>query len=135
MLCLFIRKSFLVHLLYISCLILELLTKPHVLYTPQKNVVAERKNHHLLEVTRTLLIDMNVLKYFYEDAVLTACYLINRCLLEFLMVIYHNIFFIPNMTCFLSPRIFDCVCFVRDHNTNHIKLDPKAFKCVIFWIF
>ena len=46
-------------------------------YTPQQNEVAECKNYHLLKVTQTLLIDMNVLKHFQGDAVLTTCCLIN----------------------------------------------------------
>jgi len=33
-------------------------------YTPQQNEVAECKNYHLLKVTQTLLIDMNILKHF-----------------------------------------------------------------------
>lgn len=35
--------------------------------------VAERKNRHLLQVTRYLLIDALVPKVFWGDAVLTAC--------------------------------------------------------------
>jgi len=34
-------------------------------YTPQQNGVVERKNHHLLEVARTFLINMNVPKHFW----------------------------------------------------------------------
>ena len=47
-------------------------------YTPQQNGVAERKNRHLMEVTRSMLFHTNVPKKFWGDAVLTACYLINR---------------------------------------------------------
>ncbi|XP_058082678.1 uncharacterized protein LOC131230739 isoform X4 [Magnolia sinica] len=46
----------------------------------QKNGVVERKNCHLLEVAKALLLDMKVPKSFWGDAVLTACYLINRML-------------------------------------------------------
>lgn len=38
----------------------------------------ERKNQHKLEVTRSLLIHMNVPKYLWSEAVLTSVYLINR---------------------------------------------------------
>nr|CAN66185.1 hypothetical protein VITISV_025185 [Vitis vinifera] len=47
-------------------------------HTPQQNGVAERKNRHLVETTRTLLLHSNVPFRFWEDVVLTACYLINR---------------------------------------------------------
>ena len=47
-------------------------------YILEQNGVAERKNKHLLEVTRALLFEMNLPKYFWSDGVLTAVYLINR---------------------------------------------------------
>ena len=47
-------------------------------YSPQQNWVAERKNRHLLEVTRSLLIDCNVPSHLWGEAVRSAVYLINR---------------------------------------------------------
>ena len=41
-------------------------------YTPQQNGVSERKNRHLLEMTRTLLLQNQVPKIFWSDAVLTT---------------------------------------------------------------
>ena len=48
------------------------------LYTSTKNGVAEWKNRHLVETTRTLLIHDGVPQCFWGDAILSACYLINR---------------------------------------------------------
>lgn len=44
--------------------------------TPQNGIV-ERKNHHLLEVPRSLMYTMNVLKFLLSEAILTATYHIN----------------------------------------------------------
>ncbi|KAE8670892.1 APO protein 3 [Hibiscus syriacus] len=46
--------------------------------TPQQNGVAERKNRHLLEVTRSLMFPANAPKYLWRESLLTATYLINR---------------------------------------------------------
>ena len=47
-------------------------------YTPQENGVVERKNCHLVETTRTLLLQHTIPQCFWGDAILIACYLINR---------------------------------------------------------
>ena len=46
--------------------------------TPQQHGVSERKNCHLLEISRSLLFALNVPKHFWGDALLIACFLINR---------------------------------------------------------
>jgi transposase InsO family protein len=46
--------------------------------TPAQNGVAERKNRHLLEVARLLMYTMNVPKFFWSEAVMTATHLINH---------------------------------------------------------
>jgi transposase InsO family protein len=46
--------------------------------TPEHNGVAERKNGHILEVTRCLLFAVNVPKYLWGEAAQTATYVINR---------------------------------------------------------
>ncbi|TYJ97057.1 Beta-galactosidase [Cucumis melo var. makuwa] len=47
-------------------------------YTPQQNGVAERKNRHLLEVARSLMLSTSLPSYLWGDAILTAAHLINR---------------------------------------------------------
>ena len=46
--------------------------------TPQQNGVVERKNRTLKEMARTMLCENNLPKYFWEEAVNTSCYVINR---------------------------------------------------------
>jgi len=47
-------------------------------YTSQQNEIAERKNKHL-DITRTLLFHGQIPKEFWDDVILTTCYLINEC--------------------------------------------------------
>ncbi|GFY96877.1 hypothetical protein Acr_11g0011830 [Actinidia rufa] len=47
-------------------------------YTPEQNGVAERKNCSIMTVVRCLLCGMHVPKHFWDMAVLTATYLLNR---------------------------------------------------------
>ena len=45
--------------------------------TPPQNGVAERKNRHVLEVAGSLMYTMNVPKFLWSEAVMTAVYLSN----------------------------------------------------------
>jgi hypothetical protein len=99
-------------------------------YTPEQNRVAERKNRHLLEVTRCMMMSMNIPKQFWGQAVLRATYLINRMPSRVLdwkspieMLKCKNQDVIPFKT-------FGYVCFVQNNRPNVGKLDPKAVKCV-----
>ncbi|RVX14783.1 Retrovirus-related Pol polyprotein from transposon TNT 1-94 [Vitis vinifera] len=46
--------------------------------TPQQNEIAERKNRHILETTRAILLGAHVPNHFWIDDVTTAVHLINR---------------------------------------------------------
>ena len=46
--------------------------------SPQQNGNSKRKNRHLLKVALSLLFIVDVPKIFWGDAILTACFLINR---------------------------------------------------------
>ena len=96
-------------------------------YTPQHNGVAKRKNRHLVETTHTLLLHYKVPRRFWADAILAACYLINR--MSF-FVLHDQIpysILLPNQLFFcLAPRVFGCVCFVLGQD----KLSAKVTKCV-----
>ena len=98
--------------------------------TPPQNGVAERKNRHILEVARSLMFTMNVPKFLWSEAVMTATYLINRTSSRVLgmkspseLLLGKNDFVVP-------PKLFGCVCFVSDHRPSVGKLDPRAVKCI-----
>nr|GEV42708.1 putative ribonuclease H-like domain-containing protein [Tanacetum cinerariifolium] len=46
--------------------------------TPQQNRVAERKNKTLMEAARTMLADSKLPTIFWTEALITACYVLNR---------------------------------------------------------
>ena len=83
-------------------------------HTSQQNVVAERKMRQLLEVTHAIKFHMRVPKSYWNDAVLTACDLINRMPSTILggQILYTVLS--PDAPLFhLPPKIFGCVCYVH----------------------
>ena len=84
-------------------------------YTPQQNGVVDHKNCHLVKTVHTLLLlHHKVPQRFWGDAILTACYLINRMSSSVLHDQIHHSVLLPNQPLFcLPPRVFGCVCFVH----------------------
>ncbi|KAG6431871.1 hypothetical protein SASPL_103441 [Salvia splendens] len=82
-------------------------------------------------VARTLMSHMHVPKYLWSDAVLTACFLINRMPSS---VLHGDIPFSclhPDKPLYhIPPRIFGCTCFVHDLTPGLDKLSPRSIKCV-----
>ena len=98
-------------------------------HTSQQNGVAERKHRQLLDITRTLLIEMHVPSYLWSDALMTATYLHNRLPSTPLggAIPLHRLS--PTSSLFsLPPRVFGCVAFVQDHSPSLSKLAPRALK-------
>ncbi|RVW17874.1 Retrovirus-related Pol polyprotein from transposon TNT 1-94 [Vitis vinifera] len=92
---------------------------------------SERKNRHLVETARTLLLHNHVPFRFWGDAVLTACYLINRMPSSVLHdQIPHSLLFPNQPLYFLPPRVFGCTCFVHILTPGQDKLSAKAMKCL-----
>ncbi|KAG7599419.1 Integrase catalytic core [Arabidopsis suecica] len=99
-------------------------------YTPQQNGVAERKNRHLMEVARSMMFHTSVPRRYWGDAVMTACYLINRTPTKVLKDV--SPFEVLNNT---KPsidhlRVFGCVCFVLVPGEQRNKLDAKSIRCM-----
>jgi len=83
------------------------------IYTPQQNGVAERKNRHLLDITRTLLFHRwQVPKESWGETILTACYLINRMPSSGLQHKIPYFIMYPMLICSLYLLRFLGLCFV-----------------------
>jgi hypothetical protein len=98
--------------------------------TSEQNGLAERKNRHLLEITRCIMMAMNVPKYLWSEAVMTAAYLMNRMPSRVLKNKTPIECLTGETTYVVPPKVFGCVCFVRDYRPSVGKLDPRAVKCV-----
>ena len=102
--------------------------------TPQQNGVAERKNRQILEITRASLIGANMKPHWWEEAITTVVYLLNRVPTSVLnfqtpsdkLATYMDI---PSHHT-IPPRVFGYVAFVNLQKHLRTKLDPCALKCV-----
>jgi hypothetical protein len=103
--------------------------------TPPQNGVAERKNRHLLEVARSMMFQMNVPKYLWSEAVMTTAYLINRMSSRTLGMKSLAELLLGQREFKLPPKVFGCVCFVRDHRPSMRKIDPHVVKCIFVGYF
>ena len=101
----------------------------------QQNGVVKRKNHHLLEVARFLMLSTSRFSYLWGDVILTTAHLINcmpsRVLhfqtpLDCLKESYPSTRLIPDV----PLRVFSCTAYVYSHGPNQTKFTPKAQTCV-----
>ena len=103
-------------------------------HTPEQNGVVERKNRHILETTRVLLLSAHVPSPYWPNAVTIIVHLINRMtfqILDFktpLQALASSISVLSTMT--LLPRTFGCVVYVHLHCNQRTKLDPCACRCL-----
>ena len=81
--------------------------------TSQQNGIAERKNRHLLDVVRTLLLDSSVPPRFWCEALSTAVHLINRLPSPMLNHVSPFSKLFGHYPLYYDLRTFGCVCFVH----------------------
>ena len=95
--------------------------------TPQQNGVVERKNRSLVELARTMLNDMDLPKYFWADAVNTACHVMNRVLIRPILKKTPYELFNGRKPNISYLHVFGCKCFVLNNGKENLgKFDAKA---------
>jgi transposase InsO family protein len=103
------------------------LSCPH---THQQNGAIERKHRHIVETSLALLSFASVPRQYWDDAFVTACYLINRMPTPLLknQSPFELLFKTPPDYKIL--HIFGCACWphLRPYNSN--KLQPRSLQCV-----
>lgn len=104
-----------------------LTTAPH---TPQQNEISERRNRHILEISRALLHHASLPPECWSFAIQTAVYLINKMPTPVLgkrspfQALFRTS---PNYT---KLRIFGCLCFPWLRPYIPRKLSPPSKRCI-----
>ena len=97
--------------------------------TPQENGVAERKNLHLLNVVRTLLLESSVPPRFWCEALSTTVHLINRLPSPMLNHVSPFSKLFGHSPLYYDLHTFGCVCFVHLPTHERHKLTTQSVKC------
>lgn len=98
-------------------------------HTPQQNGIAERKNMHIMESARALLLEGYVPLTFWCEVAHTAVHLISRLPTSVLHQIspFESLFGQPPSYCHL--RVFSSLCFVHLPPNECTKLTYQAARC------
>jgi hypothetical protein len=94
-------------------------------YNPQQNGTAERLNRTLMDKARAMLIEKNLPKSLWAEAINTANYLRNRAPVSGLEVTPFEAFFgtKPDLS---NNRVFGCKVYSVTPASKRSKLDPRA---------
>ncbi|KAH9705040.1 hypothetical protein KPL70_011720 [Citrus sinensis] len=94
--------------------------------TPQQNGVVERKNRSIQEMARTMLNENALPKYFWAEAVNTACYVLNRVLIRSHLNKTPYELWKDRKSNISYFKVFGCKCFILNTKDNLGKFDPKS---------
>lgn len=101
-----------------------------VIYTPQQNGKAERKNRSLVERSRAIIDESGVPKTFWGEAIRTVNYIMNRAISSSNDTTPAEIW--NNMKPDVSNlRVFGCLAYSHVQKEFRNKFDSKAEKCVM----
>ena len=98
-------------------------------YTPQQNGVAERKNRVLKEMVNSMLSYSGLSKGFWGEAMLTACYVLNRVPNKRNKIPPYELWFkrSPNLGYF---RIWGCRAVVKLPEPKRVTLGERGIDCI-----
>src|SRR3954467_7432602 len=94
--------------------------------TPQQNGVVERKNRVLEELGRTMINEHGLPKYFWADAINTACYVLNRILIRPILNKTPYELLKGRKLNISHLRVFGCKCFILNNGKENLgKFEAK----------
>ncbi|KAL4379405.1 hypothetical protein GQ457_02G040510 [Hibiscus cannabinus] len=95
-------------------------------YTPQQNGVSERKNRTVMEMARCMLMEKNLPKKFWAEAVRTTVYLLNRLLTKAVQDKTPVEAWFGRKPSAKHLRVFGSICYAHIPAQKRSKLDAKA---------
>ncbi len=99
-------------------------------YSPQQNGVVERKNRHIVEITRAMLNEKNLPNYFWAETITTIVYITNRSLTIVVDGMTPKKKFPGKKPNVSHLRMFGCIAYVHVFDKKKSKLNPKTNKCI-----
>lgn len=95
--------------------------------TPQQNGVVERKNRTLQDMTRTMLIESGLPMSFWGEAMNTACYILNRAYLRYMLNKTPYELLKGRRPNISHLKVFGCRCYIHDNGKSQLgKFDPRS---------
>ena len=88
--------------------------------TSEQNGVVKRRNKTLVEIARTMLIESNLLRKFWAEAVNTSCYIVNRAMVRFSSNKTSYEMFKGKKPSLVHFKIFGTKCFVHINDKKNI---------------
>lgn len=100
-------------------------------YTPQQNGKTERFNRSLVEKSRSIINDSKVSKYFWNEAIRTAAYIMNRSPNANLESLTSAELWYDRKLDVKNLRIFDTIVYSHVPDQFRSKFDEKTEKCIM----
>ena len=100
-------------------------------HTPQQNVVAKRKNQHILEVACVILHEKDMPNFYCAEVTSTTVYLVNWCTANGVHVLTPYEIFVGTTPILSHLKVFGSIVYVHIPNEKRQKLDPKSKKCIL----
>lgn len=98
--------------------------------TPEQNGVAERFNRTLVEMARCILLQSKLPPAFWAEAIITACYIRNRCPTRALKGIVPYTAWTNKVPTATHFRTFGVVAHMLEKGKNLGKFDSKTRRCI-----
>jgi hypothetical protein len=99
-------------------------------HTHQQNGVAERKHRHIVEMGLALLAHSSLPLRFWDEAFVTACYLINRLPSRMLGSVAPLERLLRQKPTYSQLKVFGCACWPNLRPYNATKLNYRSLQCV-----